>query len=367
MINLEREQCTGCGACNNTCPTGSIGMNKDNEGFLYPIINNEKCTECGLCEKSCPILKKMKSRNSGNPRVYAAWSLDEEVRFNSTSGGLFTELAKLITCIGGYVAGAKYNKQHLVEHHIIGDEGEIPLLRQSKYVQSDKGLIFSEIKKLLEKDKLVMFVGSPCEGAGLLSYLHKSYDNLLLCDFICRGANSPKAYSKYLESLRKQYGSDIKTVWFKNKVNGWNKFCTKVEFENGSEYYADRHTDLFMSGYLKYNLFIRPSCSNCNYKGFPRYSDITLADYWGVKLEDESLDTDKGTSLILINSQKGQEYFNRLKGKIFQEESSLEVAVPFNQCAIKSVSVGEKRDYFFDNIDKFDFSELMKKIIEMGK
>lgn len=364
MINLIKKHCTACGACNNICPNNSIKMIADDEGFFYPSIDKEKCINCNLCKNSCPILNKLDCKNKSHPRVYAAWSLDNEVRFNSTSGGVFTEFAKTVISKGGYVAGARYNKSHLVEHYIINAESEITLLRQSKYVQSQIGFVFKDIKKLLDKDKFVMFVGTPCESAGLLRFLNKSYENLLLCDFICRGANSPKAYFKYLESLKKQYSSNVKKVWFKNKINGWNKFCTKIEFENGNEYYADRYTDLFMRGYLKYNLYIRPSCSECNFKGFPRYSDITLADFWGVKLNDESIDTDKGTSLVIINSEKGKKYFDGLDDRIFKEESSLQAALSFNQCAVKSVDMGEKRDYFFSKIDEMDFDELMNKIIK---
>lgn len=366
-MHVKKDDCTACEACNNICPNGSIKMLADYEGFLYPFINREKCTNCGFCDIVCPLGKKIDCENNSIPRVYAAWSLDQEVRFNSTSGGIFTELAKSIISQGGYVVGAEYTNNHLVAHAVIDNEQDIHLLRQSKYVQSEIGFVFQELKKHLDKDKPVLFVGTPCQGAGLLSFLKVRYENLFLCDFICRGANSPKAYLRYLASLDRQYHSNIKKVWFKNKVNGWKNFCTKVEFENGQEYYADRYSDLFMRGYLKYNLYIRPSCSQCQFKGFPRCSDITLADFWGVKLRDESLDIDQGTSLVIINSQKGQQYFDSLENRIFREESNLEAALPFNQCAVRSVDMGEKRDSFFSQIDKTDFAELMREIIKSGK
>lgn len=167
-----------------------------------------------------------------------------------------------------------------------------------------------------------------------------------------------------MDCLNAQYNSNINRVWFKNKINGWNKFCTKIEFEDGKEYYADRYTDLFMRGYLKYNLYLRPSCSQCYFKGFPRCSDITLGDFWGVKLKDESVDTDKGTSLVIINFEKGEQYFNILNNRIFKERSKLDSALSFNQCAIKSIEVGSKRDFFFNEIDKQDFTELMNIIMK---
>ncbi|RCX09879.1 coenzyme F420-reducing hydrogenase beta subunit [Anaerobacterium chartisolvens] len=367
MINLSKEKCTGCGACNNVCPNDSIKMVADKEGFLYPLVNAESCSLCGLCQTSCPVLNREGYKRDVAPKAYASWSLNDEVRLSSTSGGIFTELARSVILQGGYVAGARYNKAHLAEHYIIGSEDDIALLRQSKYVQSAIGVVFKDIKKLLDKGAPVMFVGSPCECGGLLSFLGRPYDSLLLCDFICRGANSPKAYLKYLESLKLQYGSDIKRVWFKNKINGWNKFCTKIEFENGSEYYADRYKDLFMRGYLKYNLYMRSSCYRCSFKGFPRQSDITLADFWGVELKDKSVDTDKGTSLVIINSEKGQRHFDELGDRVFKEENSLEAALPFNQCAVSSVGIGEKREYFFSEIDRTDFEVLISKIKETEK
>lgn len=361
MLDLGKK-CTACGACNNVCPNGSISMIEDNEGFLYPVINFNTCTKCGLCEKVCPVINKIKLKDKLEPKIYAAWTLNEELRFNSTSGGLFTEIAKIVISKGGYVVGARYNHNHLVEHAIIKDEQSISLLRQSKYVQSEIGYTFKEVKSRLENNEYVMFVGTPCECAGLLCFLNKEYEKLLVCDFICRGANSPKAYNKYLLSKKEQYNSNVKKVWFKNKINGWNKFGTKIEFDNGKEYYADRYTDTFMTGYLKYNLFIRSSCSDCKFKGFPRVSDITLADYWGIKIEDENINTDKGTSLVIINSFKGQEYFNSLAGKIYKVDGDLNLALQYNPCAVKSISMGEYRDYFFNNIDNIDFDELINDI-----
>lgn len=363
---IEKEKCTGCGACSNICPINCIDMVSDNEGFLYPSIYLNNCTNCGRCEKTCPVINGIKNENNPQPPAYAAWSLDEDIRLNSTSGGIFSELAKKIISDGGYVAGAIYNAKHLVEHCIIDDNDGIVLLRQSKYVQSSSGNIYKEVKEILNKDKSVMFVGTPCQCAGLVGFLGKSYDNLLLCDFICRGVNSPKAYTKYLESMEDEYNSPIKKVWFKNKINGWNKFCTKIEFENGKEYYADRYTDLFMVGFLKYNLYMRTSCSNCSFKGFPRNSDITLADFWGVSLRDKTQDTDKGTSLVLINSPKGNDFLESIYERIFQEESSLSMAVQKNPCAFESPDIGDMRKFFFDTVEKLGFKETIE-IIKLKK
>lgn len=363
MKYLLKNECTACGACQNMCPTNSIDMiNDENDGFIYPIINKKTCIKCNKCISVCPIINKLSYDHRYKLKTYAAWSLDDETRINSTSGGIFTELTKFVLSKEGYVVGARYNKEHLVEHYIISDTSEIELLRQSKYVQSKIGMIFKNIKEILDQDKFVMFVGTPCQGAGLKKFLNKEYDKLIVCDFICRGVNSPKAYIKYLEYLEQEYDSKVIKVWFKNKINGWNNFCTKIEFENGKEYYSDRYNDLFMKGYLKYNLFMRMSCSNCNFKGFPRISDITLADFWGIQLEDKDVDIEKGTSLVVINSEKGHFYFQNIKRNLFCIEKNINDAIPFNRCALDSIKSGIYRKYFFDKLKDNNFRDLILDI-----
>lgn len=361
--SLEKNKCTGCSVCTNVCSKGSIHMKADSEGFLYPVIDMLTCINCGTCVIYCPVINPpVNTASLKEPKAYAAWSLDKEIRFNSTSGGIFSVLANTIIMQGGYVAGAIYDENHLVHHYISNCKDDIIKLRQSKYVQSTAGKIYASVKKMLDDGKPVMFVGSPCQVSGLISFLDKEYENLLTCDFICRGANSPKAYLKYILSLEKKFGSKVVRVWFKNKINGWNRFCTKIEFENGQEYYADRYTDPYMKGYLKYNLFMRPSCSQCHFKGLPRYSDITLADYWGVNLRDENVDIEQGTSLVIINTKNGMVYFDLLRNRIFREKGNLNRALYMNKCANISIKHGIYRDKFFDAIDKTDFVELINNI-----
>ena len=215
---LKKEECTACAACVNICPKKCISMKEDEEGFEYPRIDFEKCIQCGLCEKICPILNKQKKEKyTDKPSVYAAWSLDEEIRFNSTSGGVFSELAKAILEKNGYVCGARYNENNMIEHTVINKKEDLEKIRQSKYAQSSIGKVYIKIKELLEKDNFVLFCGTPCECAGLSNFLKKDYEKLYLCDFVCRGSNSPKVYKKFLEYLEKKYKSKIKKVWFKNK------------------------------------------------------------------------------------------------------------------------------------------------------
>lgn len=368
MIDIvKKDECTGCAGCYNSCPKDAIKMEEDENGFLFPVVDEEKCIKCGICVKKCPALNKVEVKeNFEEPIVYAAWSLDENTRFESTSGGIFTEIANNILSKNGYVAGARYGEDNKIEHCIINRKEDMHIIRQSKYAQSDKGLIYRKIKELLLAGEKVLFCGTPCEVGALINFLGKKYENLTLCDFICRGSNSPKVYRKYLDYLENKYNSKIKRVWFKNKTYGWNRFSTKLEFENGKSYIKDRYRDLYMRCYIQENLYMRSCCEKCNYKEFPHVSDITLADFWGVTGSKSSLDYDKGTSLVLINSLKGKEIFEEIKDNIFAEENSLANAIKGNPCITKSVVMNEKRDEFFKDIDNMDFKKAVEKYCDVG-
>ena len=366
--NIDKNICTGCNGCLNICPKKCVYMKSDDKGFWYPEVNYEQCVKCGLCKKVCPALHEVIVKNNYiEPKIYASWSLDEEVRFNSTSGGVFTELAKYIISRGGYVAAAKYNDKHLVEHEIIDNIKDLNMLRQSKYIQSDIGVIYQKIKEKLSKGNLVAFCGAPCQVAGLLKYLGKDYSNLMCFDFVCRGTNSPKAYIKYLEMLEGKYKSKVKKVWFKNKTYGWNRFSTRIDFENGKVYLKDRYTDLFMRGYIEENLYMRDCCFNCKYMEFPRKSDITLADFWGIGTKDRSLDTDKGTSLVMINTDKGNDIFNIIKEQIYAKEMSIQDALPNNRCILEPAVKNPKSDEFLKMLDNNSFDECFRVNVQVQK
>ncbi|PRR84095.1 Coenzyme F420 hydrogenase/dehydrogenase, beta subunit C-terminal domain [Clostridium vincentii] len=362
---IKKELCTGCNACSNICPQNCIEMKDDKFGFRYPTVEYDKCIKCQLCIKTCPSLNKVSLNGKWTiPKIFAAWSLDEEIRFNSTSGGVFSELAKQIINNTGIVVAVRYNEKNLVEHCMIETEDEIKIIRQSKYIQSDIGFIYKVIKTKLLEEKLVGFCGSPCQVAGLLNFLGKPFDNLITFDFVCRGTNSPEAYLKYIDMLEKQYESKVKKVWFKNKTYGWNRFSTRIDFENGKTYIKDRYTDLFMRGYIEENLYMRPCCFDCKYKSFPRVSDLTLADFWGVRAIDPVLDPDKGTSLIMINSEKGNKIFNSIRKNILYRESTLEAAFSGNGCIAKSAIKNLKSDIFLEMLHTYSFDVCFKKCVK---
>jgi coenzyme F420-reducing hydrogenase beta subunit len=362
---IEKKLCTGCGVCSNICPKACISMVPDIYGFSYPTVDHGECMKCGLCIKVCPIIgDTLPTENFENPRVLAAWSLDEEIRFCSSSGGVFSEFAKHVLNAGGAVVGAKYNEKHLVEHCIIDKLSDLVKIRQSKYVQSFTGNIFQQVQERLKRNQLVAFCGAPCQVAGLLSFLKENPPNLFTFDFICRGTNSPKAYTKYLDMLENKYSSKIKKVWFKNKTFGWNRFCTRVDFVNGDVYLKDRRTDLFTRGFIEQNLYMRDCCFDCHFKKLPRVADVTLGDFWGVSKSKQSLDQDLGTSLIMVNSEKGISLLEEIQENIFSEESTLDVALPENACIFESPVKNPKSDAFLLMLDEYSFDRCFKEFVK---
>ena len=294
------------------------------------------------------------------PDTYAVWSKDSNIRYNSTSGGAFSEFAKEILAEGGVVVGAKYNDQNLVEHTIADSCSGIEELRQSKYMSSSMGDVYKKVKGELIKRNLVAFCGSPCQVAGLYSFLGKEYDNLFTMDFICRGMNSPKAFKAWLSEIEKQEGSKVKKVWFKYKDGGWKTSPrrTRLDFEDGSFKVFEGEDNLYMNGYLTSNLYIRPCCGDCQFKGVPRKSDVTFADFWG--LENE-LDDDKGTSMLLINSEKGRYYFKKVKDNLIVHEKDFETIFSGNPMFSTSAVVPERGHDFLVDLDNMSFSEAIKK------
>lgn len=361
MIDKVKETCTGCNACYSICPVDAIRMEPDAEGFLRPVIDWEICTRCNRCEEVCPVLDLRRMLNTHPPQVFAAWTRDEELRINSTSGGIFSELAKEILARGGYVAGARYKPDHTVEHAVISDVRDLPSLRQSKYLQSEMGHTFREVEKRLKTGAPVLFCGTPCHASGLLRYLDREYENLIVCDFICRGVTSPMVYKMYLADLEKEYGAPVETIQFKNKNVGWNQFCTFIKFKNGKTYLKDRYQDTYMYGYLFPSLYLRPCCYECKFKDIPRVADISLGDFWGIGNTRPHLDANKGTSVIFLNTSKGRKLFSSVKKPLICEECTFEEALAGNQHILHSAAEPIDRSRFFAKLRRTgSFLEVMQ-------
>lgn len=371
MINItDKSKCCGCCACVDICAHKAITLKTDIEGFWYPEVNTGLCTNCGLCDKVCPELHIDELKKNDYPlpvKTIAAIHKRMNIRWDSTSGGAFSALADAMYKLGGYVSGAIYNDDFSVRNYISNNPNDLTKLRSSKYLQSKAEGIYAEIRTLLRKGEKVLACGTPCQMTALRSFLRKDYDNLIIVDFICRGVNSPKVYRKYLDSLERKHGGKVVYVKAKNKELGWRNLTRKVVFDNGSIYYGVSMEDDFRRGYHT-NVYCRPSCYSCQYKGFPRMADITIADYWGIEKVDPNLDNNIGTSMILLNSKKGESFFELVKDDLEYRETPFESILGGNIALTTPLPVANiEREQFFRDLDEGTFEEVTQKYFPLVK
>ena len=361
MIRIEdKKQCTGCSACVNSCPKNCITMQRDKEGFLYPSINSELCIECGLCEKVCPVLHD-KTKEVSRGTAYACLNTQEHVREKSSSGGVFTVLANYIIERGGVVFGAAFDDDFQVVHKRVDKIEDLDCLRGSKYVQSKIGDTYQQAKKYLQENRLVLFTGTPCQIGGLYAYLGRDYENLYTQDLICHGAPSPMVWDKYV-AYRTSMENDAKPrkIAFRAKNEGWKRYSVSFVFDNDTEYRQTLDKDLYMNAFLQ-NLCLRPSCYQCAFKGLERESDITLADFWGIQNVMPEMDDDKGTSLVIIQSEKGEKLFKEVSKNLEFKQVDLKTAVKYNSSMIASCATSKNREKFLYEINSDNFETVTRK------
>lgn len=365
MIEIKnKKDCCGCYACYNICPKECITMESDNEGFWYPKIDKDKCINCNLCEKVCPIINPVKRANS-KKIAYAGINKDDQIRVKSSSGGIFSILAEYIIKNNGIIYGASFDENFNIKHKRILCNTDLDLLRGSKYVQSSIGDIYKQVKSDLESNRQVLFTGTPCQVEGLRSYLRKEYVNLITMDFICHGVPSPLVWKKYLEEMKKSKQENIKNIYFRNKDIGWKVFSLKIIFDE-KIYINNLSKDLFMKGFLQ-DVYLRPSCYSCKFKKINRVSDITVADFWGIENILPKMDDDKGTSLIVIHSEKGEQLFDKLSETMILNEVNLNEAIKYNPSMIKSVKYNEKRNSFFAELNSVKaLTDLIRKYTKIS-
>lgn len=360
MIGNNKNNCCGCGACEQICPKHCITMQTDNEGFIYPVIAADICIDCHLCEKVCPFVGEYNTRKP--IKIFAAKCTDEKVRLQSSSGGAFSAIAQSTIKDGGVVFGAKFNQGWEVVHDYTETAEGLKEFRGSKYVQSRIGDNYIKAKDFLIKGRKVLFSGTPCQIAGLKKFLRKEYDTLLTVDIACHGVPSNKVWQTYLEEITD--GERIEHVSFRNKEKGWRNYSLVIKTDRNEYIFPmEEHISSFMKGFLK-ELYLRPSCYNCKAKNFRSQSDITLADYWWIKNVAPNFDDDKGCSLAFLNSEKGADVFNSLDMTSKETDTDAEIkgGYLFLGAVCHSAKYNKKRDTFFRRLDNEKFSLLINEL-----
>lgn len=338
MINIyDRHNCCGCSACVQSCPQQCMSFYEDSKGFRYPLANKELCIDCGLCEKVCPMLNRNKAVE---PQfVCAAMNPSEEVRLKSSSGGLFTMLAGRTLSEKGVVFGARFNDKWEVVHDYVDGSASIdsPLsalsvFRGAKYSQSIIGESYKQTRDFLENDKKVLFSGTGCQIAGLKLFLRKEYENLTTVEIACHGVPSPKVWKEYVKKV--SGGQSLTSIVFRDKRNGWNGYGLSFVGADGKEIkYEKASNNDFMRCFLN-DLCVRPSCSNCPAKAGASGADILIGDFWGIDSMHPEIFDDKGCSLVIVYTEKGQDLLKELNLKTLN--TTYEEVCRYNPCIIQS-------------------------------
>lgn len=366
MIEIaDKKNCTGCGACINACPLHIIKFEEDEEGFIYPQIDNDKCINCHLCEKSCPMLKKRASlcpNIDGYPKFFAGQLIKKEDLLTVSSGGAFWAFSQTIIDKGGVVYGAVQVNVDEIYHFRAKNKKGIERIRRSKYFQSDTRLTMSQVKDDLKNGLVVLYSGTGCQIAGLKAYLGKDFSNLITCDVVCHGVPSRKVWKAYRKEKETSEGKKIVDLVFRDKSAGWSRNQYKISYDNGSVEKEASPIQMFHAGYLK-GLFYRPSCGCCRWACLPRVSDITLADYWKYKGKFHQPGKDLGVSLITVNSEKGFAFIEDTSRYLNLEETSSELALVSCKHLNEHPSENPDRGKFFDLFQRKGYSEAYKKYI----
>lgn len=361
LVLKDKKDCTGCGACAAKCPQNAIEMKPDEEGFLYPDIQESICIHCNLCMKICP----QNGNNYVNKGVLEFWGgkiKDEAILMKSSSGGAFSAICNVLDD-NAIICGATYDDELKVHHSWCVNGDGIDIFRKSKYLQSNVGDIYESVKRFLNDGRTVLFSGTACQVSGLYAYLGDKPDRLYTVDLICHGVPSQKVFDSYLSSLKKREVMDICKFSFRDKSYFWGDWEIGTAFGNEKKWkHQAWGQDFYMSGFLR-ALFYRPVCYSCQYANseIKRPADLTIGDFWGSKLVNPSYDEKKGSSLIVVNSEKGNALIQKMKEIMDLTLVDRERAVKENHNLIGPTKENQKREEFFRRLNQGqDFLDIMK-------
>lgn len=359
MIEVTiKDNCSACSACSACCPQHCILMQKDNEGFSYPQVNESYCINCSLCEKVCPYMNEKEEKEP--ICTYAAYHHQDSIVKQSTSGGIFSLLAQSVVSEGGVVFGARFDhKWHVVIDQADNMEGVSAFLG-SKYVQADTKDSYCNAELFLKKGRKVLFSGTPCQIAGLKGYLRKEYENLLTVEVACDGVPSPMVWESYLKEKTHDSIDGITDIKFRYKPQGWKGYRLMVELE-GQELSVPRSEDPYIQGFIQ-GLTTRPSCIDCQFRNGKSQADITLADFWGVERLKPEMDNKNGISLVIVRTEKGTKYFPNHHAKYTKVD--LSQAILFNDGLREHYHDHRNRERFFEELGQTEhFTQLVKAML----
>lgn len=348
MIHItEKCNCCGCGTCVQRCPKQCITLDVDKEGFSYPVVDTSVCVDCGLCEQVCPFLHPYEKREP--LRTLAAYNTREEVRMQSSSGGIFSLLAEKVIQEGGVVFGARFDEDWQVTIDYAETINGLSAFRGSKYVQARVGDTFKQCEAFLKAGRKVLYSGTPCQVAGLKHFLRKEYDNLLTVDFVCHGVPSPKVWGLYLKEV---VGAvNVNGVSMRDKCKGWANYHFTMSYneENYAITLSSPHgKNDYMNAFLR-DMILRPSCYGCKAKECRSHSDITIGDYWGINSVRPTMNDDKGIGLVLVHTNKGEAALKT--ESLCSDETTYEEGYRCNPAIYRSAKPWFRRQIFFDQID----------------
>lgn len=366
-MNIPVKNCSSCGACANICAHGAITMQLDKEGFYRPVVDSSKCVKCGLCEKACPWANEVFNPNGSSkaPKTVAAYAQDEEIRLQSSSGGIFTVLAEKILDDGGVVIGVAQLSATRFGHIVVDNKADLAKLRGSKYVQADVGNIYRDVRALLKAGRKVLFSGTPCQVAGLYAVLGKAASaNLFTVDVVCHGTPSIKVFEKYIRELELDTSASVLSSHFRDKCEGWRSFSLKSILKSDSSeeriFSKNLKEDSFLQLFL-YNICLNKSCADCHYAKLPRVADITLGDYWNIADVHPEMDDDKGMSVVLLNTDHGDDLFSTIVNRVGSCNSAIDKAIAGNPCIVSSSRENFRRIDFFADLDTMSMGALFRK------
>ena len=364
MSCINISDCVGCKACANSCPKDAIVFQEDECGFSYPFINAEICIQCGKCEQTCNAVKAINVRLP--LKTFAAVNKDDDVLKASSSGGVFSVLAEYYLDKGMYLCGCVYD-ENLRPIHICTNKHEDYLrMRKSKYVQSDIGDVYRTIKNLLNNDKEVLFVGTPCQVAGLKGFLHKDYEKLLTVDLVCHGTPSYKMFLAFLDYLENKYSTKIVDFNFRSKKHGWLRISTEFTDEKGRTRNIGKNQEFYMFSFSNGDI-MRSSCYSCRYAIPERVGDITIGDFWGYNKQTLGMSSVKGISLFTINTDSAMKILEPLSEKLVLKEVDYSEAINGNTCLRHPTKKGRNREKYMKALSENRIQEVAENYVKHNR